>query len=102
MRIILNERQYESLETLIINDPDYLPFVKKLHEQWEIYTDYSGNIHTMISGSLSNYYAPELWPQFIKHKYNIKYRVSEDEYSEIYYGSLYGTKSRINMMLLRL
>jgi hypothetical protein len=81
MRIILNETQFTALEELICNDQEYLDFVR--HRDYNVYNPFS-------------------WIPFIKEKYKIQYRTSEDEYSEIYYGSLYGTKNRITMFLLRL
>lgn len=81
MRIFLNDKQFTSLEELILTDPEYLDFAR------------NRNLDA---------YDPFGWAPYIKQKYKIKYRTSEDEHSEIYYGSLYGTKSRITMMLLRL
>lgn len=81
MKIILTDEQFESLYDLIINDTEFLDYAK-----------------------LHNFYVhnPFVWIPFIKQKYKLVYRTSEDEHSEIYYGSLYGTKARITMMLLRL
>jgi len=81
MNIILNDTQFESLHALICNDPEY-------------------NDHQK-SNRLSHT-DPFNWIPFIKQKYKIRYNTSEDESSDIYYGSLYGTKNRIIMLLLKL
>lgn len=88
MKIILTSDQYDALFDLINNDQEYQPF---LTAYWGQSWSWSKDIQD-----------PAFWSPYIKHKYKLRYRVSDDEDSEIYYGSLYGTKSRINMMLLRL
>lgn len=93
MQLFLDNVLYEKLKHLIINDPDYITYLEQHYEGYIIKGEHDRfDIDTN----------PLNWPTFIKQKYKIKYSINNNSFSPYYYGSLYGTKSRMNMFLLRL
>jgi len=94
MRIFLTDNQFEKLAELITTDVDFHAYVDTNYVMDNHFYDGIDDFYTIVPA--------EWWSGFIKQKYKIIYRTSHDESSPIYYGSLYGTKSRINMFLLRL
>jgi hypothetical protein len=89
MKIYLNDTQFDSLFNLITTDANY-------HEYMDARREFNG----LYPAAYKDY--AESWAPYIKHKYKLVYRTIDDEDSPIYYGSLYGTKSRVNMFLMRL